>query len=70
MSATTILDGWITRHEAAQQLGCSWRTLCRWESLPDGLPGAIIAGRKYYRIEALRDFIAQRERKPNPRRNR
>ena len=66
MSAN-ILDGLISRDEAAKQLGCNWRTLRRYENEPDGLPNIIIAGRKYYRVEALREFITKRERHPNQR---
>ena len=70
MTTADLLDGLIPRPEAARQLDCSERTLARWENLPNGLPSIIIAGRKFYRIAAIRDFIASRERKPNPRRAR
>lgn len=64
---TNILDGYISKQKAAEQLGCSVRTLDRYENVPDGLPSVKVGGRAYYRIEALRDFIAKRERHPNQR---
>lgn len=62
-----LLGDYLDRHEAAKALHCHWRTLLRYESLPDGLGSVIIGGKKYYPI-ALREFIARRIRRPNQRR--
>jgi hypothetical protein len=70
MTTTTLLEGYISRADAARESNTSERTLARYENVPDGLPSILWAGRKYYRIEAFRDFLLRRERKPNPRRAR
>lgn len=64
----TILEQYIDRATLAAELRCAERTIARYEGEPDGLPSLVIAGRKYYRREAVREFLARRERKPNPRR--
>ena len=70
MTTADLLEGLISRADAARAAGCSERTLARYENEADGLPSIQWAGRRYYRIEAFRDFILKRERKPNPRRSR
>lgn len=64
----SLLDDYIPRAELAAQLGVSARTVCRYESQPDGLPSTTIGGAKFYRIEAVRAWLAGRERRANPRR--
>lgn len=68
MSDTSILDDYRDRATLAREMRCSERSIARYESEPDGLPSVMIAGRKYYRIEAVRDWLTKRERRPNPRR--
>jgi hypothetical protein len=68
MSDIGLLDEYRTRAELADELRCSWRTIWRYENQPDGLPSVLIAGRKFYRIESVRDWLNKRERRPNPRR--
>lgn len=68
MSDTSILNDFCTRPELAQDFGCSERTIWRYESQPDGLPSVMIGGRKFYRIQAVREWLNARERRPNPRR--
>lgn len=63
-----LLEGYIDRDALARELNCSARTIARYELLPDGLPSVSLAGRKLYRIEAVRSWIQKRERRPNPRR--
>ena len=69
-----VLSGLIDRPEIRRQLAgadrppLTDRTINRYENQPDGLPYIVIGGRKYYRVEAVREFIAKRERRPNPRR--
>jgi len=68
MTDVGLLDDYRNRAELAQELRCSERSIWRYENLPDGLPSVLIAGRKFYRIQAVRDWLAKRERRPNPRR--
>lgn len=63
-----LLDDYDDRAELASGLGCSQRTVARLENIPDGLPFVVIAGKKYYRREAVREWLLKRERKRNPRR--
>lgn len=65
---TELLNGYIDRATLAEQLGCTARTIIRYENQPDGLPNLMLGGRKLYRIEAVRAWLSNRERKPNPRR--
>ena len=66
----TFLDKYLDRKALAKALGSCERTVARMENEPDGLPFTIIAGRKYYRIEAVEQWLASREQRPNPRRTR
>jgi hypothetical protein len=68
--AESLLSMYLDREALAQQLGCSGRTLARYEDAPNGLPSLTVGGRKFYRIAAVQDWLAKRERKPNPRRGR
>ena len=61
-----ILEDCIDRVTLAAELRCSERTIARYEQLPDGLPHLSIGGRKLYRISAVKEWIARRERRPNP----
>jgi hypothetical protein len=68
-----LLDGYFSLAELSKELGpegkpASARTIARYENEPDGLPSVMIAGRKYYRIEGVKAWLAKRERQPNPRR--
>lgn len=63
-----LLTGYIDRASLALELKCSPRTLARYENLPDGIPALTVAGRKLYRLAAVREWLERRERKPNPRR--
>ncbi len=53
-----------------EQLAAEWdttrRTLGRHDRLPDGLPYAIVAGRKYRPQKACAEWLAARIRRPNP----
>lgn len=64
----TLLADYISSADLADDLGVSERTLARYENQPDGLPVTLIGGRKFYRMESLRKWLAARERRPNPRR--
>ncbi|WP_156465148.1 hypothetical protein [Mesorhizobium sp. Root552] len=68
MTATEILSDYIDREALARGLGISTRTLWRYENQPDGLPSLMIGGRKFYRLQTVRDWFEKRETRPNPRR--
>ena len=70
MSNPGILDGYLTRQQLAEQMGVSWRTICRYEDMADGLPSLLIGGKKIYRVESVRQWLERRERRPNPTRTR
>jgi len=63
----TFLDGYLPRIELAAALGgISTRTIARYERERDGLPYTLIGGKKFYRIDAVREWLAAREHRPNP----
>jgi hypothetical protein len=64
----TLLANYIPRATLAEQLGVSPRTIIRYENQADGLPVTVVGGRKLYRLDSVRAWLAGRERKPNPRR--
>jgi len=65
----TLLADYVDRASLCEALGdVSTRTIARYENQPDGLPSVTIGGRKYYRLEAVKDWLLKRERHPNPRR--
>lgn len=64
----TILEGYLSREQLAAELNVTTRTLWRWQNEADGLPYTRIGNQLYYRIESVRNWIAARETKPNPRR--
>ena len=66
MSDMRLLEDYITRAELAVELDCCTRTIARMENLPDGLPSVVLAGRKLYRRASVGDWLAKRERRPNP----
>jgi len=68
MSDPKLLDGYLTQPGLAVELDCCPRTISRYENQPDGLPFVRIGGRKLYRIESVRAWIAALEHKPNPKR--
>lgn len=68
MSVIGLLDGYLSRDKLCEELGVTARTIRRYQSQPDGLPSTLVGGRKLYRIEAVRKWLAAQERHPNPRR--
>jgi hypothetical protein len=59
-------DELVPDEDLAKEWRCTRRTLARYET--DGLPYAMIAGRKYRPLQACRAWLASRIRQPNPRR--
>lgn len=67
MSPTeNILSDYASRAALALQLEKSERTLARWEALRTGPPVTKIGQRSFYRIDAVRAWLAAREQ-PMPR---
>jgi len=66
--ASDLLADYVDRPTLARGLRCSERTLARYEGQPNGLPSTTIAGRKYYKVARVMDWLAKREQRPNPRR--
>ncbi len=56
-----ILDGYLTRREAARELRLGVRTLDRWRSQNAGPPFVRVGRRVFYRVEAIRGWLAARE---------
>ena len=65
---TGILQGYVDRPQLALELRVSPRTIARYEALPDGLPSTVLGGRKLYRVEAVKEWVAAKEKRPNQRR--
>jgi hypothetical protein len=59
-------DDLILGADLAVEWKCTRRTLLRYES--EGLPFAMVGGRKYRPLRASREWLAGRVRHPNPRR--
>ena len=73
MSITDVLGECVDKLGVCEVLGppgkpLSKRTISRYENQPDGLPSIEVGGRKFYRIEAVREWLRRRERHRNPRR--
>jgi phage terminase Nu1 subunit (DNA packaging protein) len=65
---TDLLATYLDRDQLAEMFSCSGRTISRYMSQPDGLPHLYVGGRTLFRLEAVRDWLERRERRPNPRR--
>ncbi len=62
----SLLSGYLTRSELAHELRCSERTIARYEQKTNGLPYMIVAGRRFYEIQTVRDWLRERTVHPNP----
>jgi hypothetical protein len=58
---TLEIEGYWTPAEAAQKLGLSTRTLHRLDVMRKGPPRTRIAGRIYYRTEAVIQWLKDQE---------
>lgn len=65
-TATSVLDGWLTREELGAQLGLSPSTLKRWEGSRTGPPCVRVGRRIVYRLEAVRDWLREQETRKQP----
>ncbi|TIQ46730.1 hypothetical protein [Mesorhizobium sp.] len=68
MNANDIMTEYVTQSQLAAALGLTTKTLQRYGQLPDGLPSLRLGGKTLYRVSTVRDWIAKRETRPNPRR--
>lgn len=63
-SGRDIFDGLVTEEEYARQRGVSMRTCQRDRQLRQAPPHIVLGKQVYYRIEAIRDWLLQQERRP------
>ncbi|MCW2110264.1 hypothetical protein M2227_003452 [Bradyrhizobium elkanii] len=69
MSATqSILDGYIVEQQFALNEKISPRTSARYRAMTNGLPFVEFGGRIYIPIEEARDWLRNRIKRPNRRR--
>jgi hypothetical protein len=55
--ATTVLDGYMTEEELAEEIGRGVRTLARWRALGEGPKFVRIGRQLLYRRESVRAWI-------------
>jgi len=60
----SVLDGYITETDLARQLKRSVRTLQRLAARQSGPPRIKIGRLVFYRIDSVRAWLVQQERKP------
>jgi predicted DNA-binding transcriptional regulator AlpA len=60
----SLLGGWLTRPQVADEVGVSIDTLQRWETRRIGPPCVRIGRKVLYRAEAFREWLISRERGP------
>ena len=63
-----LLDGYLSKAEAARQLGMSPRTLDRWASVRFGPPRVRVGHKIFYREAAIRRWLGDQEDRPHRRR--
>jgi len=62
--APSVLEGFISESDLARQLNRSVRTLQRLAARQSGPPRIKIGRLVFYRIESVRAWLAQQEKKP------
>jgi hypothetical protein len=62
--APSVLEGYISDSDLARQLHRSVRTLQRLAATSSGPPRLKIGRSVYYKIESVRAWLAQQEKKP------
>ena len=62
-----ILEGYLRRDELAAQLGRCRRTIERWHSLRIGPPRITIGRLVLYRVESVREWLAEQQEAGNRR---
>jgi len=61
MSEAPVLEGYLSRSEAAAQLGVSPETLTRWGTMRVGPCSVKIGRQRFYRREAILEWLRDRE---------
>jgi phage terminase Nu1 subunit (DNA packaging protein) len=59
--APLALEGYLSRHELAEQLGVSVRTIDRWDGLRKGPPRITVGRTILYGIDSVREWLHERE---------
>jgi hypothetical protein len=62
--APSVLEGYISETDLARQLHRSVRTLQRLAATRSGPPRVKLGRSVYYRIDSVRAWLAQQEKKP------
>ncbi len=63
-NGTTLLEGYLTPAQLAQQLGVSVRTLSRWHAQRIGPARCTVGKLILYRINAVHEWLEGRENEP------
>ena len=63
-TGSELLDGYYPKHKTAEKLNVSPRTLDAWHLRREGPPRTKVAGRVYYRKDALRRWLLDQEQAP------
>lgn len=56
-----VLQGFLRREELAKELGCSPRTIDRWQALRKGPPRVYVGRTILYHVESVREWLRSRE---------
>ena len=66
ITGAAVLDGYLSRSEAARELRVGIRTLDRWRANRAGPPFVRVGRRLYYPVAGIREWLADREQRPEP----
>lgn len=58
----SILDGYISERQLAEQIGRTVRTVRRWAALREGPPRTRVGKQVLYRLESVREWLASLEK--------
>ena len=61
MNVQITPDGRVSRREAARYLGFQPKTLAEWHRLGIGPDSFMVGGRRFYRIDELREYAEGRK---------
>ena len=63
---SSVLDGYLSKHDLARELGCSPRTLDRHHSAGSGPRRTVLFRRVYYSRTAVAAFLERHTEQPVP----
>jgi DNA-binding transcriptional MerR regulator len=66
MGKKSLLGDYLTRSQAASELGVTSRTLANWEAAGEGPPITRVGARVLYRKESLLAWLVSRESNREP----